>query len=512
MRTLLPILFMTLCAWTTAASATGNAITYKRAHPVEDAVGEWTLRTERDAISGGLVTTETLRINLNDRHLVGTLTTPGGVKPLQDLVYQRGKLTWSVPTKDPSSNEPLTERQLIMIGPTLHYEGTIHNGLMQGFMRGHFGVAQITGIRQGSGASLPDYTVPASSEAALSGEDFTWLREETFKAGGQSHTVQIYRSKVLAAVLGLSPTETDVSVEFVLVPAGSFLMGSSAEVQDRMVEMGRRRALLKDESPQHRRRLDAFLMARTELTQDLWRGLAHLGGQPRSPSFFENAGGRAPVEPVSWTEVQQWLLGVNAVYGTGLRLPSEAEWEYAARAGVEAPYYNGGFPSGSLASEDLDPIAWYLGNSRADYDGGIRTAGTTYGQSPVAVMGSQPVGLKLPNAFGLHDVLGNVLEWCEDIAHPGYEGAPQDGGPWTGGAWIAGNIANGPMTPDDPLVTVQDGTQVPGRVRRGGSWRNVAQNTRVEMRSFRGPNFVDANTGVRLAASIPDGLVGAGIR
>lgn len=468
--------------------------------------GQWRLDIARGRIGNrGAITVETLTINEVNGSLSGSLETPQGNKLVRDLVFHDGRLSFNVATAAPG--EELSLRERAWVGPTLYYDAELRNGYLEGFMRAYFGAAELQGVKTGSGVTPPEVSQPAFATATPGGEAFSSLREETFSIGGQTHTVQIYRSNLLAAVLGLGPGESDVSVEFVLVPGGSFLMGSSPEVQEEMVEAGRRRALLEDEAPQRRVNVAPFLIARTELTQELWRRLAHLAGLERNPSFFAGAGDRAPVEQVSWNQAQLWLMGVNSVYDVDLRLPSEAEWEYANRAGTTAPFYNGGFPAGSRGSPQLDPIAWYLGTSEADYPGAISTASSViYAPGPFERLGTQPVAQKQPNAFGLYDTLGNVFEWCQDLSRENYDGAPLDGEEWRGGNWVSGTLFNGPMTDQGPFTTVKDPSYVPGRVRRGGSWRNVAQNTRAAVRSFRGPNFSDANSGLRLALSVPADL------
>jgi formylglycine-generating enzyme required for sulfatase activity len=99
-----------------------------------------------------------------------------------------------------------------------------------------------------------------------------------------------------------------------------------------------------------------------------------------------------------------------------------------------------------------------------------------------------------------------VYEWVADIAHGDYEGAPGDGRPWRGGETVHGTLLNGPVTSQGPIVSARDHTYVPGRIRRGGSWRNLPYNTRAAIRAYRGPNFSDGNMGFRVAVSVPEGL------
>jgi formylglycine-generating enzyme required for sulfatase activity len=265
----------------------------------------------------------------------------------------------------------------------------------------------------------------------------------------------------------------------------------------------------KGESPQHRVNVPAFLLARTEVTQKLWRGLAELAGLPEAPSFFKNAGDRAPVEQVSWDDVTKWIQAINKAHGLSLRLPTEAEWEYACRAGTTTPIYNGKMTIlGHCNSPELDEIGWYMGNSGVDYAGGVDSARWVEKQYKHTRAGTHPVGKKKANAFGLCDMIGNVMEWCEDHAHANYIGAPADGSAWIGGNWIPGSAVNGPLSTDDSQARVTEGKDVPGRIRRGGSWRQLTYNIRSAMRSFRGPSFSDSNHGFRVAAPAPAGARG----
>lgn len=202
--------------------------------------------------------------------------------------------------------------------------------------------------------------------------------------GDVVNDVAIYRHEAFARALGLDEGEHDPAAEFVLIPGGTFMQGSPED------EAGRRER----EGPQRRVTVQPFLLARTQVTQRVWRELAGSTDLDGSPSLFSNAGDRAPVEQVSWDDVVEWCEA------NGLRLPSEAEWEFACRAGTMTRYASGDSES------DLAEVGWYCGNS------GLET---------------HEVAEKEPNAFGLYDMHGNVWEWCRDSWDDSYRGAPTDG-------------------------------------------------------------------------------------
>jgi formylglycine-generating enzyme required for sulfatase activity len=188
--------------------------------------------------------------------------------------------------------------------------------------------------------------------------------------------------------------DCDDCPEMVVIPAGSFEMGGTAY----------------SESPRHRVTLNAFSMGKTEVTQGQWRSI-----MGTSPSKFSACGDTCPVETVSWVDAQAFVKKLSAKTGKQYRLSSEAEWEYACRAGGQDEYCGSG---------RADDLGWHGANS----------GGST-----------RPVGGKQANAWGLHDMSGNVWEWTEDCWKENYNGAPTDGSAWTtdncsprvvrGGSW-----------------------------------------------------------------------------
>ncbi|MGE0432162.1 MAG: SUMF1/EgtB/PvdO family nonheme iron enzyme, partial [Planctomycetota bacterium] len=245
--------------------------------------------------------------------------------------------------------------------------------------------------------------LPSASNAPKF-EGFTWLRDEVFQAGGKTSRVPIYRCEAFAAALGLKDGETDPAVEFSLVPAGDYMMGEPGKApNDREWFYAR---------PSHKRHIKAMLVARTEVTQKVWAALAPKASLPPAISQFGGlaGGARLPVDGVNWEQADAFCKSV------GLRLPTEAEWEYACRAGTGGPTYDGSpVIISELDSPDLSRIAWYGGNAvqmepspwRAEKEKGPRQIlGDFYT--------TKPVGQKAPNAFGLYDMIGNVWEVCAD--------------------------------------------------------------------------------------------------
>ena len=187
--------------------------------------------------------------------------------------------------------------------------------------------------------------------------------------------------------------------EMVVVPAGSYLMGSPRSETERH----------RDEGPVHRVRLaQPFAVGVYEVTFAEWDACQRAGGCDRYPADQDWGRGRRPVINVSWEDARQYVAWLSSRTGERYRLLSEAEWEYAARAGTTTPFHTGE----TISAES------------ANYNGEL-----TYGPGASGVYRKQtvPVGSYPANAFGLHDVHGNVREWVEDCWHRNHEGAPNDG-------------------------------------------------------------------------------------
>jgi len=213
----------------------------------------------------------------------------------------------------------------------------------------------------------------------------------------------------------------------VMISAGSFDMGSTENTV---------------EQPVYRVNVPAFFLGRTEVTQAQW--IAVMGS---NPSNFSNCGVDCPVENISWNDAQEFAKRLSDKTGKTYRLPSEAEWEYAARARSR-----GKWSFGDDESQSADH-AWYIKNS------GLTT---------------HAVAQKRPNAFGLFDMHGNAWEWVQDIWHVNYQGAPSDGSAWVNGG---------------------DQAQ---RVVRGGGWYDLPWVLRSGNRIHHDPRARFANTGMRV--------------
>ena len=255
---------------------------------------------------------------------------------------------------------------------------------------------------------------------------------------------------------GISP------LEMMRVPSGTFLMGSPEDELER----------ISSEGPQHEVAVSQFFMARYLITQAQWRVVASM---PQvnieielklDPANFK--GSRLPVEQVSWYEAVEFCDRLTVHTDRAYRLPTEAEWEYACRAGTTTPFH-----FGETITTDLTN---YCGEDRGkDYSG-------SYGSGPKGEYRQQttPVDqFDIANAFGLSDMHGNVWEWCQDHWHENYEGAPTDGS-----AWLTDN-------------------KEANRLLRGGSWYGVPRYCRSAYRNNDTPDDRNTDVGFRVSCSAP---------
>ena len=257
------------------------------------------------------------------------------------------------------------------------------------------------------------------------------------------------------------------------IPPGRFMMGSPESEVRRWSDR---------EGPQHEVTIaTGFWLFDTPCTQVLWQAV--MGD---NPSRFQSP--PRPVESVSFEQAEAFIRRLNTrLPGLDLELPSEAQWEYACRAGTRTATYAGDLDIlGDNNAPVLDAIAWYGGNSGQGFElaDGLDSSGWKDKQYPHARAGTRPVALKAPNAWGLYDMLGNVWEWCADMWHRDYRGAPADGAAW--------------VTP------ARGGAAY--RVLRGGSWFNVAAFARAAYRFGNVPSFRDDLIGFRcVRVQVPSG-------
>ncbi|MDV3351746.1 formylglycine-generating enzyme family protein [Leptothoe sp. LEGE 181152] len=247
-----------------------------------------------------------------------------------------------------------------------------------------------------------------------------------------------------------------IPLQMLLIPGGTFTMGSPEDEPERQ----------DSEGPQHEVTVSKFFMGRYPVTQAQWKAVAEMPIVEREleadPSKFK--GTDRPVERVTWYDVVEFCARLSAHTERPYRLPSEAEWEYACRAGTTTQFHFGK----TLTTE----VANYRGTR-------------TYGNGPEGEYQQEttPVAhFDIANDFGLSDMHGNVWEWCQDIWHDHYAGAPADGRAWM----IEGNEA--------------------GRILRGGSWFLNPENCRSACRDDDRPGYRNYDVGFRVVSAPPGSL------
>ncbi|MEM6400362.1 MAG: formylglycine-generating enzyme family protein [Cyanobacteria bacterium P01_D01_bin.116] len=214
-----------------------------------------------------------------------------------------------------------------------------------------------------------------------------------------------------------------VELEMVLIPKGTFIMGAPENEE----------CSLDSERPQHEVTVPTFLMGRYQVTQAQWKAVANLTQVERKlqPKPSEFKGDNLPVEQVSWYDAVEFCNRLSKHTSRNYRLPSEAEWEYACRAGTTIPQRGSPVAPGGNPHDRADSpfhfggtITTDLANYRGTVSYGMRSKG-------ICREKTTPVGsFDVANAFGLYDMHGNVWEWCLDDLHYNYEGAPTDGSAW----------------------------------------------------------------------------------
>ena len=223
--------------------------------------------------------------------------------------------------------------------------------------------------------------------------------------------------------------DKSTGMEFVFVKGGCYQMGDAFGGDK------------PEERPVHKVCVGNFHIGKYEVTQGQWQQV--MGD---NPSVFKKCGPDCPVENVSWNDAQEFIRRLNMGSSMKYRLPTEAEWEYAARSGGKKEKVAGG--------GKLDEVGWHAGNS----------GGTTHA-----------VGKKKPNGLGLYDMSGNVFEWCSD---------------WFGERYYAESTQQKPQGPEIGLE----------RVSRGGSYEDDPESLRTVNRNWQGADFRNGNFGLRLVS------------
>lgn len=242
-----------------------------------------------------------------------------------------------------------------------------------------------------------------------------------------------------------APPTCDLCPAMLRIPAGEFEMGSPARDLDAS----------QYERPAHRVRVRTFEIGKYAVTFEQWDACVRDGGCSHQPLDHGWGRGPRPVVDVSWNDAHQYVRWLNSKTAGGFRLPTEAEWEYAARGGRTAVRYWG---------DGID-------TNRANCDG----CGSRWDNQRTA-----PGGSFAANPFGLHDMLGNVWQWVEDCWHVSYSGAPRDGSAWTRGGGCNARVA------------------------RGGGWNYTRRFIRSAGRDRFDASLRFYDLGFRVARSVPD--------
>jgi len=315
-----------------------------------------------------------------------------------------------------------------------------------GYFHGHEAAGDFVFVRKNACATAPptetgqtpsaadqDKTLWRQAQSTNTVEAYRkYLRECSLCLYNEDAEAAIVRGKPTVPAETKKPAETRPDDGLLLVQGGTFTMGCTSEQGSDCTA---------DEKPAHQVTLSDFYIGKYEVTQALWRSV--MGSDP--PKLIFKGCDQCPVERVSWGEVQEFLTKLNAKTGRQYRLPTEAEWEYAARGGQKSQGYK------YAGSDTIDEVAWYSSNANNK---------------------THAVGGKKANEQGLFDMSGNVWEWCSD--------------------WYGTYSSSTQTNPAGP-------TTGSGRVYRGGSWRNDSQFARVANRRNLGPTFRGSDLGFRLA-------------
>ena len=290
-----------------------------------------------------------------------------------------------------------------------------------------------------SAGRLPDVESTYSSALVMLLLDCSSVLDENFGELQSAANQFIERMQNYNTIPGRF-TVNGVSFQMVAIDGGTFTMGSDST----MVEEGIAGI---DELPAHEVTLSPYSIGQTEVTQELWTAV-----MGTNPSGFTGDPNR-PVEQVSWDDCQEFIARLNAITGKNFRLPTEAEWEYAARGAVKAHGYT--FAGG----DNIADLAWYYNNSYA-----VGVDNPAYG--------THAVGSMQANEMGLYDMSGNVYEWCAD--------------------WYGAYTEDAQTNPVGPETGLR-------RVTRGGGWFSTDRDCRVSARNYEAPGSRNYSLGFRLA-------------
>lgn len=250
------------------------------------------------------------------------------------------------------------------------------------------------------------------------------------------------------SIQSLSFNVNGESFDMIFVEGGTFAMGCTNEQGDDCEDK---------EKPKHKETVSSFYIGKYEVTQKLWKAV--MGADHKQ--FYNSDCEDCPAENVSWNDAQEFITKLNALTDSTFRLPTETEWEYAARGGNRSKKYK------YSGSNDIEEVAWYIENYQKSKYG---LQGTTH-----------PVGMKKANELGIYDMSGNVWEWCEDWYTKEY-------------------YQNGKQVhPDWPL---KGSTHFFRRVLRGGSWGGEATGCRVSYIDFDTGSYSDEYGGFRLVLNV----------